>query len=642
MAFAEISYGKDGDSRILVQTNWIERHMIKEVPGSRWDPSARVWYVPLSWASCVILRGIFGTSLTVGENLNKWGFQERQNRIEPAMKLRTEVEPPDVPFNEPAIEQPSSGKKLYGFQEIGAQFLVKGVDVLLGDEMGTGKTIQVLAAMESLSAVKSLPALVICPNSVKDNWAREAAIWFPDANVYILQGTQKQRNEALLKANQDLNALVIINFEATWRYSRIAPYGSIRLLRCRECDKRTGHVNVTPTRCEVHPRILNRIPFKVVVIDEAHRIKDPRSKQTRAIWALSHMKTVKYHWGLTGTPLANNPTDLWAIMHALAPIEYPSRTSFIERYTLSGWDDNGGLSVVGLNPTTKDELYKFFDPRFRRMPKSLVLSQLPPKVFQQRFVEMTPKQAVAYKEIESQYITRLADGSLITAIDLTTQIRLLQFSSSYATAEQIVDPATGLIKTHVTLTEPSPKLDEMELILEELGDQQVAICAESRQLIMLAAARLKKNRISYSMIVGGMTTYERSDALDNFQCGKNRVMLFTVKAGGTGLTMTAASTMIYLQRSWSMIDNKQSGDRIHRIGSEKHSSITFIDIVTRNTIEDRVQIPRLYEKMQRLEQIVRDRVTLTAAGVSTQHLDDEESHILSLNLGDVTMSEPKR
>jgi SNF2 family DNA or RNA helicase len=130
--------------------------------------------------------------------------------------------------------------------------------------------------------------------------------------------------------------------------------------------------------------------------------------------------------------------------------------------------------------------------------------------------------------------------------------------------------------------------------------------------------------------------FERRRVLAEFQAGQLNRLLFTVAAGGTGLTMTAADTIIFLQRAWSMIDNKQAEDRVHRIGSEIHESIHVIDIVTRGSVEEG-QIARLTEKFLRLQEITRDRAMLlmgssNAAVYSAQHLDELEERILNSEL----------
>jgi SNF2 family DNA or RNA helicase len=130
------------------------------------------------------------------------------------------------------------------------------------------------------------------------------------------------------------------------------------------------------------------------------------------------------------------------------------------------------------------------------------------------------------------------------------------------------------------------------------------------------------------LITGRIGTWERQHNLDAFQRGEIPVLLFTVKAGGTGLTMTATDTMVRLQRSWSMIDNAQAEDRIHRIGAEQHESIHIIDLVTSDTIEG-VQMSRLLEKRQRLEEITRTRETLLRAGKPIAELDAEAAAIMN-------------
>jgi SNF2 family DNA or RNA helicase len=609
---------------VTIRTSWNEKELIKQVPGTWWGPArgrASLWFAPMSWATCVMLRGIFGDTLTVGETLNDWAYTELK-RISPSLVLRQLTEPTsDCWFD--------YGAALYPFQRVGAEWLEIAGDALLGDEMGTGKTIQALAALEHIGVDDVLPAVVICPNSVKKNWAAEIERWFPGARAVVITGTAAVKKRLIDgPCALDPKTITIINFEAVRSFSRLAPYGSTRLKRCRECDRTNGEAGLTVARCQVHPKTLNQIPFKTVIVDEAHRMKDPQSQQTRACWAVMHGATVRRRWALTGTPMANHPGDLWSIMHGVCQREYPAKSKFVDRYALTGWNAYGGLDIVGLNPEHRDEFYKIFDPRFRRMPKAAVLDQLPPKVRQRRYVELPPKLRRAYQQMDEALVTRLDDGSLIVAAsNLSAQTRLLQFSSAYATVND----------DHVTLTEPSPKLDELDEIYEELGvfegsGRPIVVCAEHRQLIDLAAARLTKRKLPFGLITGGQKEWERDLALREFQAGHLPVLLFTIKAGGVGLTMTAADTIVFVQRSWSMIDNVQAEDRVHRIGSEVHESVNVIDIIAQDTVEE-TQLDRLDEKMFRLQEITRDRVQLILSGKDTSELDALESRILASNLG---------
>lgn len=611
MAYADT---QDGET-VVVKTDYTEKHLIRSVPGTRWDPRNHVWRLPLSWAACVTLRGVFGERLTIGEALNKWAWRDRETRVDPSLRLRNETHP--------TIDIPVYDTRLRDFQRVGVHWLTVAGDALLGDDMGSGKTIQALTAMRHMD--DALPALVVCPNSVKLPWAREAEKWYPECHPYPLVGSTAERTKMLKTAMTDPTALVIINIESARLWSRLATYGGVRLTRCHDCDRYNGTPDLAPSRCEAHPKALNVMPFKTVICDEAHRIKDPHAKQTRAVWALMQGETVRRRWAMTGTPVANGPTDVWSLMHSVAPREYPTFGHFVDRYGLQAYNSYGMLDVVGLHPQTRDEFFRIFDPRYRAMPKALVLDQLPPKVRMVRRVDMTPKQAKAYKQLADRLVTRLEDGTLLVAPNqLVAATRLLQLSSSYCEIDG---------EGNVKLSEPSPKIDEMVGILGDMGQKQCVVAAQSRQLINLAATRLEKLGISHRLITGEVDQWDRERNLTAFQEGEVRVLLFTVAAGGTGLTMTAADTIIFLQRSWSMVDNKQAEDRVHRIGSEKHESIKIIEVVASGTIEEKTQIPRLIEKMERLEEISRSRALLTARGESTAELDSEASEILASNLG---------
>lgn len=609
------------DSHIIVQTQWTEKELIKQIPGVRWDQDLKLWKLVVSWAACVQLRGIFGDTLTIGPKLMNWAKDERANRVDPATGLRSRLDAEDLAYD--------VDDALYAFQQAGVRFLHIAGCALLGDQMGTGKTIQVLQWLRDCESTDTqLPAVVICPNSVKVNWVREAAKWLPEANPYLIRGSAKARGDLFKQAALDPKALIVINIEAVRGHSRLAPYGSERLVRCVECGG--TDVKVTPTRCEVHLRELNTLPLATVVVDEAHRIKDPHAKQTRACWAVGHGKSVRQRFALTGTPIANDPSDLWSLMHFVTPHEYPRRTAFIDRYCLQSWNAYGGLNVVGIHPQNREEFFKIFDPRFRRMTKAQVLPQLPPKVRSSYVVTLSPKQMKAYTNIETGLVTRLEDGSIMVAPnDLVAQTRLLQFSSAY-----MEETPEGF-----RMCEPSPKIDALMDILNDVGERQIVVTAEHKQLISLAAARLEKAHISYGLITGDVAQWDRDRSLQDFQSGKLKVLLFTLKAGGTGLTMTAADTIVFLQRSWSMIDNMQAEDRVHRIGSERHGSVHVIDVITEGTVEE-AQVERLWEKAERLEEINRDRARLQGEGGPTTQLDVEENTIMNTNLGITTSDDP--
>lgn len=634
MAFAEAV-----DDRLVVQTRWEEKDLIRQVPGCAWDPRAKVWTLPLSWGSCVTLRGVFGEGVQIGPALNAWAWNERQTRVEPALYLRDKYTPDALNLRDP--DHNDHMKRLFDFQVIGREFLAVAGDCLIGDEMGLGKTVQVLTGLRRVkerTGESALPALVVCPNSIKDQWADRAAEWLPEATPYVVRGSANERRKIINRAKEDPSALVIINIEALRQWSRLAGYGSIRLQKCRECDPENGDERINSARCEMHRKELNDFPFKTCVLDEAHRVKDPKAKQTRAIWYVFNQSTVKRRWALTGTPIANHPGELWSAMHAIDRAEFPTKSTFLDRYAMLSWNPFGSVDVIGLRLDTREELFKFFDPRFRRMIKSLVLPQLPPKTRIVHKVELSPKQRRAYREMETGNVSYLDTGEILVArTNLTARTRLLQLASSYCdiTKPDPDDPTTWTVEVR----EPSPKVEALLELLDDLkafdvGGPSVVVASEQRKLLELASARLEREKLAHTTVTGAVPDGQRAVNLAKFQRGDVPLLMFTYKAGGIGLDMTRASVMIRLQRSWSLVDNKQGEDRVHRIGSEKHASITIVDVVTSGTVEE-VQMHRLAEKLQRLEEINRDQERLRAAGIPTTELDEEEALLSQSDLGEV-------
>jgi SNF2 family DNA or RNA helicase len=340
---------------------------------------------------------------------------------------------------------------------------------------------------------------------------------------------------------------------------------------------------------------------------------------------------MQYHWGATGTLIGDTPDDLWPVYHAIDKSEFPVKGKFVNRYCLTSWSMGGGMDIVGLHPNTRDEFYRILDPRYRRMLIQRVLPQLPPKVRTTRTVEMTTAQARMYNEMEKKLMTRTEKGELLLAPDsLLAQTRLMQLSGATVDVQK-PDP-NNIESWHFMLKEPAPKLDEMERVLEELGNAQCVIGMEYMELIHLASARLTRLGIPHGFLTGEQSEYERDGYLQLLQNKQIRVLLFTLKAGGEGINMDFVPNMILLQRSWRMITDLQSVARVYRFGSVIHSMVNIVDIITAGTVEEE-QVNRLYQKAARLEEIQRDRAQLIQAGLDTAYLDHEYNHIANSYLG---------
>jgi SNF2 family DNA or RNA helicase len=596
---------------VYIAARPIESERVGQVPGSGFDHRLGMWHAPLSWTTCVVLRGVFGPQLEVGPALTSWAEAEYRDRIYPALMLR--------------LEQDADGEPdLFPFQRVGVRFLKLTGQALLADEMGTGKTVQAAVAAKELGSA-ALPMIIVCPSTMKRTWERELAIWWPELRTAIAPaGTAAARKAVKRIADGDADAL-IINWEALKNLSKLAKFGSIKLETCSNCDPLSTR---KPSSCQVEPKELNLIEWKLVIADEVHRGKSARTQQTRALWSIGD--TTEYRFALTGSPVANSPEDLWTIMRFVSPLEWPAKTKFIDRFALSNWNLFGGMVITGINPDRRDELFKILDPRFIRRPKAAVMPELPPKVYSTRWVTMNAKQKKAYNELRKRLIVELDSGILMATNPMVKAGRLRQFAAAAGdiemlpctsctiaeriAADQPIDDVscpkcsgTGEVMKF-KLTEPSCKLDGLDQVLDELGGQPCVVFSESRQLLDLEAARLTKRDVPFGQIVGGMSELARDADVEAFQAGNLPVILATLGAGSEGLNLTRAGIAVMLQRSFSVIKTTQSEARLDRYG-QLAEKVEIIDIVTEGTIEEHT-FEVLRDKGDLLEEIVRDEETI--------------------------------
>ncbi len=526
-----------------------------------------------------------------GENSPTSSGESRGQSPDPAPSSTAPAAPA---YAAASAESARSTLRLYPYQRVGAAFLATARAALLADEMGTGKTPQTVRALQLLAAVGEsvFPALVVCPASVKRVWATEFTKWAPGVRVEVPRSGTSAAETAIAGVRNGSTDVLVLNYESLPNVSRLAPYGSVRLEGCVNCDPLSKRA---PARCQKERKVANEVAWRTVIADEAHRIKEPKTQTTRALWSLGD--GAEFRFALTGSPLANTPEDLWSVMRFVSPAEYARKTAFVDRYVLTEpniW--SGYPDAIGFRADARAELDKFFLPRFIRRPKAAVLPDLPPKTYMRRDVDLTGKQAKVYDDMRRALVARLDAGTIYAQNPLMELLRLRQFASAYGEA----DGVGGM-----RLSEPSSKLDALEEVLDELGSKQAVVFAESRQLIDLAAARLASG---VARITGEVPEEERATNLAAFQAGDVRILLCTIGAGGVGLDMSAADTAIFLQRSFNAVLNTQAEDRIHRIGQES-DNVTIVDLVTANTVEDHV-LEALATKAAKLEDLVRDADTL--------------------------------
>lgn len=580
---------EDNQKIVIDQFEWRFKDLLKSLPSSKYKDDK--WFFNLSWQMCLALKYTFKEHLEVGPNLKAWADQKYQTSILPAYNLRTAPDAEGYP-------------QLFPHQRADVKFLSAAGRAILANGMGSGKS------QSSFSAVRYLyeqgkdvfPVLITCPNSTKGSWKREIEKVWPGLTVHIVDGSAAKRRKILEQPGH----VYIINWEGVRGHSRLAPFGSIALKKCPEHKGLDDRVK--PTACEVHEKELNKIDFKTVIGDEIHRIKDPSSKMSRAFKAATG--NADYRFALSGTPIASSPDDLYSVLNWLYPEAYPSKSKYLDRFCETHFNAWGATVVVGIKKSMEQEFFAGLDPILRRMPKEAILPFLPPVIRERRDVEMGAKQKKAYEQMRDQMIAELGDNILHTTSPLVKMTRLIQFASAYADVEikDVYNKKKGVVekKALVTLADPSCKIDAFMDDLDDFGDESIIVFAASVQLIRMLSARLEKLKIPHGLITGDQDSVEREKHMENFQAGKTKLILCTIQAGGTGITLTRAKIMVYLQRSWSMIDNLQSEARGHRIGSEIHDHVEIIDYVTAGTVEEEV-FRAIEQKSNNLEAILRDK-----------------------------------
>lgn len=461
---------------------------------------------------------------------------------------------------------PSGCVYLWDYQKAGTAFMLHGQSVLVADEMGSGKSIMGTALLDLVGG----PSLVVATKSTL-YWWEECITRYTTLKTSVVTGSAKQRLAAL-SVEADV---YIIGHAVVAKHSSLSHFGAV------------------PGRGDIGP--LNR-PWQVVILDEAHKIKDPKAQISRAMYDIG--KTAERRIALTGTPIADSPDDLWSVMHFVAPDEWPSRTLFRERYCITHAPWYGGFEVLGLQPSTEPEMRKFLQPRIIRRLKAEVLPDIPaPLEPQYLLVELDPAQQQVYNSLVKQGMARLPCGSVL----MPTETLYLHKLCDYVASGVPTVKEDGKV---AAITRPSSKVTALLDVLE--STVPVVVYAHSRKVIDFLEEVLTKEGYSVGKITGAVVAEARQAAINLFQAGELDVMLLT-SAGAEGITLTRASTLVYFQQDWSAITNQQVGDRIHRPGQEK--AVRRIILLAKGTIDEGRRFA-LDQKVEVQQEILKDKNAL--------------------------------
>lgn len=505
------------------------------------DPTAGdipAFEVPLTWPNLVQLTNTLPEA-TLTPELVSWAVDETARRAVDRTQPLPPLYGPDGTFTPPAdmVPYPWQIAAAHGFAAVGQS--------LLSDDPGTGKTISALLSVAARP--DGWPVLVIAPASVVSAWVAAAEVWLPGWDVVDYRGPR--RSLAYVPP------LVVTSYD----------------IAARDVDK------------------LAAVGWKAMVVDEHHLIKNRSAKRTDAVTKIS--RRVPAVIAMSGTPITHSPDDVFPTLRVLDGKSWPAHDRFLDRF-LDVRDGDYGVEVVGLRADRRPEFDTCLAGTWRRVSKADALPFLPPKVYSTREVEMPAKWRTAYNAMVATMSADLPDdGGAVDVMHVLTQLTVLMAMTA-GPCEVTYEPHEDPDKPDHVRTRLLPgswKVDALLGVLDERPDQSVLVFTPSRQLADLAADAVRAHTGGdVAMIVGGQSVGDRDDAVTAFQSGLIRVCIATTQAGGVGLTLTAASTVVFLSRPFSLVDAVQAEDRAHRIGSEVHESIEVVDIVTRASVDQRV------------------------------------------------------
>ncbi|KAG8093796.1 hypothetical protein GUJ93_ZPchr0012g21180 [Zizania palustris] len=495
-----------------------------------------------------------------------------------------------------------SGGTLHPYQLEGLNFLryswFHNKRVILGDEMGLGKTIQSIAFLASLFVDKLGPHLVVAPLSTLRNWEREFATWSPQMNVVMYFGSASSREN--IKKHE-------------FYYPRVKP----KKLKKKKAspsneEKRQSRIkfDVLLTSYEMinmDSNVLKTIEWECMIVDEGHRLKN---KDSKLFGQLKEYNT-KHRVLLTGTPVQNNLDELFMLMHFLEGDSFGSITDLQEEFK----DINQDKQV--------EKLHGMLKPHLLRRFKKDVMKELPPKKELILRVELTSKQKEYYKAILTKNYEVLSrrGGGHVSLINVVMELRKL-CCHAFMTDEPD-EPASseeGLRR----LLDSSGKmrlLDKMMVKLKEQG-HRVLIYSQFQHMLDLLEDYLSYMKWSYERIDGKIGGAERQIRIDRFNA-KNSTrfcFLLSTRAGGLGINLATADTVIIYDSDWNPHADLQAMARAHRLGQT--NKVMIYRLVSRGTIEERMM--QLTKKKMVLEHLVVGR--LTKANIVQEELDDIIRH----------------
>ncbi|KAK8383270.1 hypothetical protein O3P69_011625 [Scylla paramamosain] len=495
-----------------------------------------------------------------------------------------------------------TGLSLHEYQLEGVNWLRyswgQGTDTILADEMGLGKTIQTIAFLYSLykEGHSKGPFLVAVPLSTIINWEREFEMWAPDFYVVTYVGDRESRT--MIREHE-------LSFEEG------AVRSASKATRIRTTNVKFNVLLTSYEMISMDQACLGSLEWACLVVDEAHRLKSNQSKFFRVL----NQYNIMYRLLLTGTPLQNNLEELFHLLNFLCPEKFNDLSAFQNEFEDIAKEDQ------------IKKLHDLLGPHMLRRLKTDVLKNMPTKSEFIIRVELSPLQKKYYKYILTRNFEALnsrGGGQQVSLLNIVMDLKKC-CNHPYlfpAASEEAPKLPNGMYVTR-DLVKASGKFTILESMLEKLkrDGHRVLVFSQMTKMLDVLEDFCEGLGYKYERIDGGITGLARQEAIDRFNApgAQQFIFLLSTRAGGLGINLATADTVIIYDSDWNPHNDIQAFSRAHRIGQA--NKVMIYRFVTRNSVEERVtQVAK--RKMMLTHLVVRPGMGSKSTNFSKQELDD--------------------
>ncbi len=470
-----------------------------------WVQSKKLWKVPISKQVIDDLRKLTHVS----------GLKPLEKELDNYLTMCDNIK---------GKKDTNGDSRLRPYQRVDVEFLTMRKNAAVFNEQRTGKTPTILLAVKD----RMRKGIIVCPAGLKLNWSREAQIWI-NRTATVVSGSPAKRKAIYKQFKEATESIIILSYE-------------------------TLRIDVA----------LLDTAFDVLIIDEAHRLRNYRTKQSLAVLELS--RKANHVFPMTGTPAVNHPADVFGIIRLLRPKKYTSYWNFVDRY-FGSTVGRFGREVLSLKKERIPEFTELLNSISVQRKREDVMQWIPPITRRTISLETDPAQQRYYNQILETF--RYDDKVIPNHIAQLTRLR-----------QVCLDP--GLLD----LKAKSPKAEFIKEYLED-NDEPIVVFSSFTSFLK----RLKDEIPEALLLTGEQSSAEKQAAVDKMQKGEARVMLANIVAGGVGWTLDKVDTVIFTDKSFNPIDNEQAQDRIvPTVKALKYEAKQIITLTMSNTLEGNIEM----------------------------------------------------